>query len=215
MTTIPADYVRSVLGPREPVLDELLRDSLLGHGLTPMQVDDNAARVLQLLTLVHRPRRVVEIGTYFGYSSIHIARGLPPGGRLTTLEVDAGVAELARRNLNRSGVADRVDVVVGDALEYLAALEPESIGMFFIDADKKSYPDYLKLAFPALETGGLLIADDAFLTGDFGREDGATPDGGRELRAINTYNHAAARSPRLFSAFIGTANGMFVSYKQR
>lgn len=191
------------------MLDKILRESLLGHGLRPMQIDDNAARVLQLVTQIHRPERVIEVGTFFGYSAIHIARGLPENGRLTTLEIDGDVAELARRNLAAAGVEDQVDVVVGPADEYLRQVEPASIDMIFIDADKAAYPEYLKLCFPLLRPGGLLIADDAYATGDFSTEDGEASEG-----AIHTYNRAISRSPLLFSAFIGTNNGLLVSYKR-
>ena len=213
MTIPPARYVRAISPPREEVLDRILRDSLLDNRLRPMQVDDNAARVLQLLTVLHRPRQVVEIGTYFGYSAIHIARGLPPDGHLVTLEVDAGLAELARGNLEKIGLADRVEVVVGLAADHLSGLPPESLDMVFIDADKLSYPTYLKLCFPLLRHGGVLVADDAFADGDFSSEspDG---DGAAAARAINSYNLAAARSPRMLSAFIGTNTGFLVSYKR-
>lgn len=211
MMVTPAAYVRAIFGPREPLLDKILRESLLGHGLRPMQVDDNAARVLQLLTLVHQPRLVIEVGTFFGYSSIHIARGLPPDGRLITLEIDGEIAELARRNLALGGIEDRVSVVVGQAADHLRDVEPKSVDMIFIDADKVSYPEYLKLCYPLLRSGGILIADDAFGQGDFSTEAGGGAD---ETVAINTYNRAISRSPQLFSAFIGTNNGLLVSYKR-
>lgn len=211
MTSPPGAYVRSILGPREPLLDRILRDSLLGHGLPPMQIDDNAARVLELLTLLHRPERVIEVGTFVGWSSIHIARGLPPGGRLTTLELDADIADLARRNLAAAGVEDKVEVVTGPAADYLRAVAPKSVDMLFIDADKVSYPEYLKLSYPLLRSGGVLIADDAFGQGNFSAESGG---GDAEAAAISTYNRAVSRSPNLFSAFIGTNNGMLVSYKR-
>ena len=214
MTTTPAAYVRAILGPREPLLDSVLRESLLGHGLRPMQVDDNAARVLEFLTLIHRPQQVIEVGTFFGYSSIHIARGLPAGARLTTLEIDGKIAELARRNLATVGVEDRVDVVVGPAADHLRHVDPKSVDMIFIDADKASYPEYLKLCHPLLRSGGILIADDAFGQGNFSTETEGAVDGAGEVGAINTYNRAISRSPNLFSAFIGTNNGLLVSYKR-
>lgn len=209
----PTSYARAVFPPREELLDRILRDALLTHGLRPMQIDDNAARVLQLLTTVHRPQRVVEIGTYFGWSAIHIARGLPPGGGLVSLEADAGLAELARENLKTAGVADSVEVVVGPAADHLTALAPESLDMVFVDADKVSYPAYLKLCFPLLRSGGILVADDVFADGDFSSESPGD-DGAGAVRAINAYNRAAARSPQMLSAFIGTGNGLMVSYKR-
>jgi len=214
VTGFPAGYVRSMLGPRDEVLDQILRRSLAAQ-MPTIQIDDNAGRLLQLLTMVHAPRLVIEIGTLFGYSTIYIARGLPPGGRIITLEVDPIAAGLARQNVDAAGVGDLVDIVVGDAADYLTTAEPESVGMLFIDADKKSYPTYLKLAFPLLEAGGLMIADDAFASGDFAGEAEQGEAGDREIKGICGYARAVGRSPRLFSAFAGTEHGMLISYKQK
>jgi predicted O-methyltransferase YrrM len=201
---------RRVFGRREPLLDAILRDSLLGHGLRPMQVDDNAARILQLLVLLHRPRLVVEVGTFFGYSAIHIARGLPDGGRLISLEAGPQMAELAGLNIARAGLAASVLVVACDAVEYLRSLKPQSVDMVFIDADKEDYPEYLRLCYPALARGGLLVADDALALGDYSAETG----GDSAAAGIAKYNLAVARSPNLFSAFVGTDNGLLISYKK-
>jgi predicted O-methyltransferase YrrM len=213
MTMSHQEYVRAVSGPRPEVLDEILRDALLKRGLRPMQIDDNAAKILQLLTHIHRPQHVLEIGTYFGYSTIHLARGLPAGGRVTSLELDPEIAALAVRYLERAGVADRVEVIVGPAGDHLATMEPDSVDMLFIDADKRSYPEYLKLCFGLVRSGGLILADDAFAQGNYAPE--RVPDGplDGEMRAITTYNRAVMRSPRLVSAVIGTNNGLMASYK--
>lgn len=209
MTSEHNKYVRSMLGPRDADLDIILRDALLSRGLVPMQIDDNAARLLLLLTRLKQPTHALEVGTYFGYSAIHIARGLPPGGRLTTLEVDAEVASVARRNLEACGVADRVEIVVGDAAKHLGTLAPSSLELIFIDGPKRDYPLYLKLCAPLLKPGGLLIADDAFAAGNFEHE----PDG-NEIAArdgVRRYTRYVCRSPKLFSAFVGTEHGMVVS----
>ncbi|KAF0646845.1 hypothetical protein K701_26470 [Streptomyces fradiae ATCC 10745 = DSM 40063] len=212
MTRSPV-YLRSLLGPRDETLDGILRDALLEKKLPSIQIDDNGARMLHLLTLLHRPRLVVEVGTLFGYSAIHIARGLPPDGHLITIESDADAARNARAYLDEAGVGDRVEVVHADAVTHLATLRPDSVDMVFIDADKKAYPQYLKLCFPLLRSGGLLIADDVAPGGDFSGESepGADPD--RETKAIATYVSAVARSNRLHSAFVGSAHGLLVSYK--
>jgi len=208
-----ADYIRTMLGPREPALDTMLRDALLGRGLRPMQIDDNAARVLQMLTLLKQPRIAIEIGAFFGYSTLHIARGLPHGGKLTSFEVDAELAVLARDNVAAAGLADRVEIVADDATEHLNAWRPEEVDLIFIDADKRSYPKFLKLCFPLLAKGGLLIADDAFAAGDFFAEARDGEAGRSEVVAINTYNRAILKSEALFSAFVGTDNGLMVSVK--
>jgi caffeoyl-CoA O-methyltransferase len=203
-------YSRSVFGKREPVLEAVLRDALLDRSLRPMQIDDNAGRILQLLTMLHRPRRALEIGTYFGYSALHIARGLPEDGHLVSLEIDPEVAQTARRNLAAAGVSHKVDVLVGPAADHLRELAPLSLDMVFIDAEKTAYPEYLKLAYPALAVGGLLVADDALPQGDFSAEG----DHNAAQAAISAYTRAVARSNHLFSAFIGTDNGLLVSRKQ-
>lgn len=202
-------YVRSMLGPRAVDLDGVLRDALLARRLVPMQVDDNAARLLQVLTLLRQPNRALEIGTYFGYSAIHIARALVPGAKLTTIEVDPEVAEVARQNLEMCGVGDRVEIVVADAAEHLRDYEPQSFELIFIDGEKRHYPLYLKLCIPLLAPGGLLVADDAFADGNFSNErDG---DGIEAAAGIQKYAHYVFRSPKLVSAFVGTDHGMIVS----
>lgn len=213
MTDSPASYIRSMLGPRDATLDSVLRDALLTRDMPAIQIDDNGARILQLLTMLHRPRLAVEVGTLFGYSAIHIARGLPPGGQLVTIENDPQAAELSRKYLDDAGLGDRVEVVTAEASDHLATLEPESVDMVFIDADKKSYPHYLKLCFPLLRSGGLLVADDVAPGGDFSGESEAGADPSRETKAINTYVRAVARSDRLFSAFVGSTHGLLISYK--
>ncbi|MBF6299080.1 O-methyltransferase [Nocardia amamiensis] len=205
-------YFRAVHGRREPMLDSILRQSLIEHDLRPMQVDDQAGRLLQLLTLIRRPQRVLEVGTFVGYSAIHIARGLPEGGRLISLERDSSLVAVAMTNIAAAGVADRVEVVEADAETYLRGIEPKSFDMVFIDAEKKTYPQYLKLCYPLLANDGLLVADDALAIGDFsGEPDG---DAAGAVHAIDTYNRAVARSEQLFSALIPTKNGLMVSHKR-
>lgn len=205
-------YVRRVLGRRDEALDLVLRRSLLEDGLPPIQVDDNAGRVLQLLTLLTRPARALEIGTLFGYSALHIARGLPPGGRLTSLEVDPRCVEVAERNLALAGVGERVDVVCADALEYLARERLEPFDLIFVDGEKLAYPDYLKACYPLLAPGGVLIADDAFAGGDYGPELGDAPPEAA-VAAITAYNRAVVRAGSLHSAFVGTETGFMVSVR--
>jgi caffeoyl-CoA O-methyltransferase len=207
------EYVRAMLGPRDPALDTLLQEALLARGLRPMQVDDNAARVLQLLTLLKRPRVAIEVGAFFGYSTLHIARGLPAEAKLTSFELDLDLAVLARDNVAAAGFADRVEIVAGDAAAHLAAWPPGVVDLIFIDADKCSYPQYLKLCFPLLAQGGLLIADDAFASGDYSVESSDGKAGRSEVVAINTYNRAILKSNALFSAFVGTDNGLILSVK--
>lgn len=207
-----AGYARAALGPRDPVLDGILKDSLLNHRMPTIQIDDNTGRLLQMLVMLKQPDIVIEIGTLFGYSAVYIARGLPPGSRLITLEIDEQAAKLAGDNLLKAGVRDRVDIVVGDALGYLAQVTPGTVGMIFIDGDKKSYPEYLKRSVALLEPSGMLVADDAFAMGDYSSESAAQPPD-QAAMSIRAYVSAVGSSQRLFSAFAGTDSGLLISLK--
>lgn len=210
MSESRAAYSKGLFGPREPILDEVLRSSLIEGRLPTIQVDDNTGRLLQILVTVMAPSLVIEIGSLFGYSSLYLARGLPPGGRLLTFEVDEVAANWARRNLERARLADRVDLVVGDAVQHLALIDRESAGLIFIDADKASYPAYLAACYPLLAHGGLLVADDAYADGDFAQE----VDGDGAAKGVRAYGRAVGRSARLLSSLVGTDTGLLISLKR-
>lgn len=203
-------FLTAVFGPRDAVLDGVLRHSLLEQGMPTIMVDDVGGRVLEFLTRLKQPKRILEIGTLFGYSTIYLARGLQPGGLVTTLEQDSVAAALARENFERAGVAERINLTVGDAVEYLVEMESESVDMVFIDGDKRAYPTYLKHAIRILAPGGVLVADDAYA--DYGASADDVFDGA-ERAGVHTYNLAVGRSTQLFSAVLGTRNGMLASIK--
>lgn len=204
-------YERAVFGARDHALDTVLRRSLLEERFETIQIDDGAGRILQLLTLLHKPMRVVEIGTLFGYSAIHIARALPEGGRLTGLEIDPRAANASRRNLEAAGLSDRVEIIEVDAVEHLAELPDGVLDMAFVDGEKSDYPSYLKALARKLRSGALLIADDAFADGSYDAAYGGTV---LEATGIHTYNRAVAASSYFFSALIPTETGLMVSVRR-
>ena len=137
-------------------------------GLPAISVSPAQGRLLQLLARLIGARRILEIGTLAGYSTIWLGRALPPDGRLVSLELDGRHAEVARANLERAGLADRVSIVVGralDTLPQLAEREPEPFDLVFIDADKETYPEYLALASRLCRRGGLIVADNVIRQG--------------------------------------------------
>ena len=161
------DYIASLYGPADPVLDAALADSNAA-GLPQINVAPNQGKLLMLLAQMHGARTILEIGTLGGYSTIWLARALPPDGRLITLEADAKHAQVARANIARAGFADRVDVRVGKALEVLPALAAEGLhpfDFFFLDADKPSNPAYLEWALRLARPGSVIIADNVVRDG--------------------------------------------------
>jgi caffeoyl-CoA O-methyltransferase len=213
MTEMPHAYIRHLIGNKDPVMRQILESSLLEARMPPIQIDDNAGRILQLITLIKRPRRVLEIGTLFGYSTIYIARGLPEGGTVTTLELDAAAAEVAARNFAHAGVSEKIEIIVGDAISYLQNAAPQAFDMIFVDAEKSAYLDYLKLCYPLLATEGVILADDAFGWGHIADASIDDPRLEAEVKGTRAYNQVVAASRNLITAFIGTENGIAISLK--
>jgi predicted O-methyltransferase YrrM len=160
-------YINDTLLSADPVLEAALQASA-DAGLPLINVTPNQGKLLQLLALSHGARNILEIGTLGGYSTIWLARALPIGGRLLTLEFDPKHAEVARANLNRAGLVDVVDLRVGPALETLPQLAAERRAPFdfiFIDADKENYPSYFTWALKLSRRGTLIVADNVVRNG--------------------------------------------------
>jgi predicted O-methyltransferase YrrM len=179
----------------DPVLGAALRASEVA-GLPAIQVSPLQGRLLHLLAQVQGARRILEIGTLGGYSAIWLARALPPEGKLVTLELERRHAEVAVSNLERAGLADRVEVRVGRAVESLSQLAAERAGPFdlvFIDADKESYPEYLAWALRLSRTGTLIVADNVIRNGAI--VEARHPD--PRVQGIRRFFDALAADPRL------------------
>jgi predicted O-methyltransferase YrrM len=160
-------YLDAHLVPPDPILDAALAASVAA-GLPAIDVTPTQGKLLELLARVQGARSILEIGTLGGYSTIWLARALPPDGRLVTLEIDPAYADVARSNLERAGLADLVELRVGDALETLPALVAERSGPFdlvFIDADKASNDRYLEWALELARPGTLIVADNVVRDG--------------------------------------------------
>jgi len=158
-------YIEDRLLAPDPMLDAALETSRAA-GLPPIHVAPNQGKLLQLLALAIGARRILEIGTLGGYSTIWLARALPHDGRLVSLELDAKYAELARANIARCGLADKVEVRVGPALDTLAELpDAPPFDLVFIDADKPSNPEYLDAALRLTRPGSLIVVDNVVREG--------------------------------------------------
>ena len=168
-----------------------------------MQTTPDEAALLTMLARLVGATRALELGTFTGYGAISIARGLADGGRLTCLEVDEEYAALARRNIEDAGVAERVEIVVGPALESLRAMPEEpTFDYVFLDADKPGYPDYYEEIVPRLIPGGLLLIDNVLLGGAV-----TDPQDDRE-RTMDVLNERVTADERVDSAMVLVADGL-------
>jgi predicted O-methyltransferase YrrM len=172
------EYLNGLLLPP----DDALRDALVDvakAGMPAISVAPNQGRLLQLLALMTRARRVLEIGTLGGYSTIWLCRGLSPGATVVSLESDPHHAAVARANLTRAGVDDMVEIRVGLARETLPQLHEEAAGPFdliFIDADKVGYPDYLAWSLRLARPGTVIVADNVVRQGAVADGESLDPD---------------------------------------
>ena len=178
----------------DAALDAALRASA-EHGLPAIQVAPNQGKMLHLLARAIKARTILEIGTLGGYSTIWLARALPPDGRVVTLEVNSAHADVARASLERAGVSSKVEVRVGNALETLPQLHAEGTGPFdlvFIDADKPSTSDYFDWAVRLGRPGTLIVVDNVVRRGTI-LDPASDDDNVKGMRRFNAVLHADSR----------------------
>jgi predicted O-methyltransferase YrrM len=160
-------YIVESLIPRDPVLDEALKANAAG-GLPTIDVAPNQGKLLHLLARIQGAKRILEIGTLGGYSTIWLARALPPNGKLVTLEAEAKHAKVARANIEHAGLSSIVELRLGPALESLLQLHAEGAPPFdfiFIDADKQNIPGYLEWSLRFSRPGTVIITDNVVREG--------------------------------------------------
>jgi caffeoyl-CoA O-methyltransferase len=158
-------FIEGLFAPPDPAVEGALRRSRAA-GLPEIQISPTEGKLLRLLAEIADVRRILEIGTLGGYSTIHLARALPEDGLLISLEVDERHAGVARENILEAGLEKMVEVRVGDARELLARMVQEGEGPFdltFIDADKEGYPEYLEWALRLSRPGSLILGDNAIM----------------------------------------------------
>ena len=190
-------FIGDALLGADPVLESALAESDAA-GLRPINVAPNQGKLLMLLAQMMGAARILEIGTLGGYSTIWLARALPADGRLVSLEYEPRHAEVARRNIERAGFVDKVEVKVGAAMDTLPTLEGP-FDFVFIDADKRSYPDYFQWAVRLSRPGTVIVADNAVRAGKI-LQPGDDPD---DLGMRRLYDLVAAE-PRVSATAVQT-----------
>jgi predicted O-methyltransferase YrrM len=186
----------------DPVLDAALASSA-ASGLPAISVSPAQGKLLHLLARVQGARNILEIGTLGGYSTIWLARALPAGGHLISLELDPKHAEVARANVARAGLIDRVEIKLGRAVDTLQQLVTEGRGPFdliFIDADKPGYNDYLMWSLKLARQGTLIIADNVVRKGEVTNP--ASSD--LNVQGIRRFNELLAAEKRVTTTVLQT-----------
>lgn len=182
---------------------EATLDACAAAGLPPISVSPLQGSLLRLLAQSQRARRILEIGTLGGYSTIWLAKALPAGGRLITLEADPRHAEIASSNIARAGLSDLITVRIGPALETLPVLAREGSGPFdliFIDADKPNTADYFEWALALSRPGTLIVVDNVVRSGDV--VDGRSID--PDVRGMRRFVERLAAEPRVTATVLQT-----------
>lgn len=160
-------YIAKLLAPEDEALLQTV-SSIEQEGIPAISVSANQGKFLQLMAMLCHANRILELGTLAGYSSIWLARALPPGGKLVTLEVDPHHAAVAKRNLENAGLSEKVDLRIGKALDILPQMIDDGeafFDMIFIDADKPPYPEYFNYALKLSHSGTLIICDNVIREG--------------------------------------------------
>lgn len=207
VTTEYFQYVASHTAPEDAFLADLKR-AATEAGIPSIWIAPEQASFMQILLRAARARDVVEVGTLAGYSAIAMARALPPEGRVRTIELDPARVAFARLWASRSDVAGKIEVLEGAGADVLATLSTESADAAFLDADKPSYPIYLKECLRIVRRGGLILVDNAFAFGKL-FEDGADSD----VRAVRDFNERMTLVRELQSVIVPIGDGLWVGVR--
>jgi caffeoyl-CoA O-methyltransferase len=179
-------------------------------GVAGMQIGDDQGQLLTMLARLVGARRAVEVGTFTGYSALCIARGLSEGGSLLCCDISAEWTAIGADAWREAGLADRIDVRIGPAIQTLRALPPEAvIDLVFIDADKTGYGDYWDELVPRVRPGGILLADNVLWSGRVVDEN----DTDNDTEALRTFNNTVARDDRVEVVVLTAFDGLTIARK--
>jgi predicted O-methyltransferase YrrM len=202
-------YIEELFAVEDSVLKRV-RERHAELDLPPIHISPDEGKLLHVLLRAAGARTVLEIGSLAGYSGIWLARALPAGGTLTTIEKHPVHAELARQAYAEAGVAERVRLIEGEALSVLETLPPDTaFDAVFVDADKDPLPQYFEWSVRLLRPGGLLLCDNAFFHGSVVDPNDQSP----QAEGVRAFNRLAATDRRVVSAVIPIRDGVVIGVK--
>lgn len=204
-------YLRENFAIEDDVLTTI-RENIVARGLPQISINPEDGRFLEFIVAASAARLALEIGTLGGYSGTWIARGLPADGRLISIEANPEHASVAEDNFRLAGLAERVDIRVGDAHQLLPELSAEGpFDFVFIDAEKEGYPMYLDWALDNLQPGGIVVGHNAFGHGDVVNEE----DTSKRTEALREFNRRLAEDQRMVSLIFPAGDGMTFAVRRK
>ena len=198
------EYIHEYTTPEDPILAELNRKTWVKTVHPQMIAGHLQGKILEMISCMIRPRRILEIGTFTGYSSICFAKGLSEDGQLFTIEKDDEITEFASKYIRDSGLSDRITLLTGDARDIIPELD-ESFDLVYLDAEKDEYVDYYEMAFPKVREGGFILADNVL----WGVKILDVPGSGDHFtQGIVDFNEAIKKDPRVEQVILPVRDGI-------
>ncbi len=203
-------YILDHIEPEDQVLQELNRETHLRIPGARMISGHLQGQVLTMLAKMLRPERILEIGTFTGYSAICLARGLGENGKLITIEADDELEEMAGRYFNMAGLQTKIVQLIGRALEIIPSIS-ETFDLVFLDADKREYIDYYTMVFDKLRSGGIIVADNTLWSGKVVK---APVPGDEQTAGIKYFNKMIKNDNRVEKVILPLRDGMTIIRKK-
>jgi caffeoyl-CoA O-methyltransferase len=205
---IAETYAQKYTAQLDTVLQEIEAYTMANHPQAHMLSGHVQGMVLQMLSSMLQPEKILEIGTFIGFSALCLAKGLRPGGQLHTIELREADAATAAGYFKKAGAEDSISLHIGDALQIIPALN-EAWDLIFIDADKVNYINYYELTLPLLKKGGYIIADNVFFHGQVLEEEIT----GKNAKAIHAFNEHVVKDERTTQVMLTVRDGLLLIKK--
>lgn len=207
------NYAEHYTSPESEILTELLQKTYGERADKSMLSGFYQGRLLAMFSKMLEPRRILEIGTYMGYSALCLAEGLTDDGKIFTLDIQPETHAIAKDFWAKSSLNDKIDGRLGDALEIIPTLD-ETFELVFIDADKPNYANYFDIVFPKLRVGGIILADNVLWGGGVLKvESGATDD--ESTIALDRFNKKIQADERVSNILFAVRDGLMVIRKDK
>lgn len=202
-------YAEAHTTPESPVLSALNRETHMKVQMPQMLSGQVQGAFLQMLSKMIRPKRILEIGTYTGYSAICLAQGLEEGGHLHTIDINEELEDMCRKYFREAWVDQKITQHIGDATKIIPTLD-ENFDIVFIDADKQNYSLYFDLVFDKVNMGGYILADNVLYNGEVALPE---EEQSRNAKAIHAFNEKMNKDPRIERVLLPVRDGILIMRK--